>query len=145
MNSTEKTSKPTEIEEPTTVKMILFSMGYFLNGFLIVAFGSFVWHFYEVELGLINIINLWPLYLWIVYVIFTLFSMVTNPIIGYLTGKPRNWTRKRGFHTPWVIIGGVPTVIFFFLIFTPPKVTGNESVFPILFYFLIFVLYQYFE
>lgn len=139
MNSRENTSKPTEIEEPTTVKMILFSMGYFLNGFLIVAFGSFVWHFYEVELGLINIIHLWPLYLWIVYVIFTLFSMVTNPFIGYLTDKPMKWTRKRGFHTPWIIIGGVPTVIFFFLIFTPPKVTGNESVFPILFYFLILV------
>lgn len=139
MNSTEEALKPADIEGPNTGKMIMFSMGYFLNGFLIVAFGSFVWHFYEVELGLINIINLWPLYLWIVYVIFTLFSMGINPIIGYLTDKPMKWTRKRGFHTPWIIIGGAPTVIFFFLIFTPPKVTGNESVLPILFYFLILV------
>ncbi|MFW9877789.1 MAG: MFS transporter [Candidatus Thorarchaeota archaeon] len=139
MNPTENASMSTKAEGSTTGKMIMFSMGYFLNGFLIVAFGSFVWHFYEVELGLINIISLWPLYLWIVYVIFTSFSMVSNPIIGYITDKPIKWTRRRGFHTPWIIVGGIPTVIFFFLIFTPPKVIGNESVFPILFYFLIFV------
>jgi len=146
LKSSEKVLKSAEIEEPTTGKMIMFSMGYFLNGFLIVAFGSFVWHYYEIELGLINIINLWPLYLWIIFVIFTLFSMITNPIIGYLTDKPMKWTRKRGFHTPWIIIGGIPTVILFFLIFTPPNVAGIESVFPILFYFLIIVfLYDIFN
>lgn len=139
MKSSEKVKKSAKIEEPTTGKMIMFSMGYFLNGFLIVAFGGFVWHYYEIELGLKSIIDLWPLYLWIIFVIFTLFSMITNPIIGYLTDKPMKWTRKRGFHTPWIIIGGIPTVILFFLIFTPPTVTGSESAFPILFYFLIIV------
>lgn len=139
MKSSEKNLKSAEIEKSTTGKMIMFSMGYFLNGFLIVAFGSFVWHYYEIELGLIIIIDLWPLYLWIIFVIFTLFSMITNPIIGFLTDKPMKWTRKRGFHTPWIIIGGIPMVILFFLIFTPPAVAGIESVFPILFYFLLIV------
>lgn len=139
MKTSEKVKKSANIEEPPTGKMIMFSMGYFLNGFLIVAFGSFVWHYYEIELGLISVINLWPLYLWIIFVVFTLFSMITNPIIGYLTDKPMKWTRKRGFHTPWIIIGGIPLVILFFLIFTPPAVTGSESGFPILFYFLITV------
>lgn len=114
-------------------------MGYFLNGFLITAFNNYVWHFYESELGLIDVISLWPIYMAITNVIFTIFSMLSNPIIGYITDKPLKWTKKLGFHTPWIIIGGIPTIIFFFLIFTPPTITGIESVFPILMYYLIMV------
>ena len=139
MNSLKKLSEQINNEDPSNLKMILFSMGYFLNGFLIVAFNNFVWHYYESELGLIDIVNLWPIYMAIANVIFTIFSMLSSPIIGYVTDKPTKWTRKQGFHSPWIIIGGIPTIIFFFLIFTPPNVTGIESVFPILLYYLIIV------
>ncbi|MFX1502879.1 MAG: MFS transporter, partial [Promethearchaeota archaeon] len=44
-----------------------------------------------------------------------------------------------GFHTPWIVIGGIPTIIFFFLIFTPPNIIGIESAFPVLLYYLIIV------
>ncbi len=114
-------------------------MGYFFNGFLIIAFNNFVWHYYESELGLIDIISIWPIYMVVANVIFTIFSMLSSPIVGYLTDKPMKWTRKLGFHTPWILIGGIPTIVFFFLIFTPPNITGIESVFPILFYYLIIV------
>ena len=119
--------------------MITFSMGYFFNGFLIIAFNNFVWHYYESELGLIDIISIWPIYMVVANVIFTIFSMLSSPIVGYLTDKPMKWTRKLGFHTPWILIGGIPTIVFFFLIFTPPNITGIESVFPILLYYLIIV------
>jgi len=119
----------------------MFSMGYFFNGFLIVAFNNFVWHYYESELGLIGIISLWPIYMAIANVIFTFFSMISSPLIGYLTDKPNKWTKKFGFHTPWILIGGIPTIVFFFLIFTPPNITGVESVFPILLYYLIIVFF----
>jgi len=65
--------------------------------------------------------------------------MITNPLLGYFTDKPLRWTKKRGFHTPWIIIGGIPTIIFFFLLFTPPNVTGVESVIPILVYYILIV------
>ena len=139
MNTSKKALLPNNNENPSTMKMIMFSMGYFFNGFLIVAFNNFVWHYYESELGLIDIINLWPIYMAVVNVIFTIFSMVSSPIVGYLTDKPNKWTRKVGFHTPWIFIGGIPSIIFFFLIFTPPSVTGMESIFPILIYYLIMV------
>jgi len=138
MNSRE--SQPNNNEDPSTLKMIMFSMGYFFNGFLIVAFNNFVWHYYESELGLMDITNLWPIYLAVTNVIFTIFSMVSSPVIGYLTDKPNKWTKKLGFHSPWILIGGIPTIIFFFLIFTPPNITGVESIFPILLYYLIMVL-----
>ena len=139
MNTSKTASKLNNHEDPSTFKMILFSMGYFFNGFLIVAFNNFVWHYYESELGMIDIISLWPIYMAIANVIFTIFSMLSSPIVGYLTDKPTKWTKKLGFHTPWILIGGIPTIIFFFLIFTPPNITGVESIFPILVYYLIIV------
>jgi Na+/melibiose symporter-like transporter len=124
----------------------MFSMGYFFNGFLIVAFGSFVWHYYESELGGIDITYLWPIFLAIVNVIYTIFSMVTAPLIGYLTDKPMKWTRKEGYHTPWIIIGGIPASILFFLFFFPLNITGNESILPVLIYYLLILcLYDLFN
>ena len=137
MNPLEKGVKPSKVEDTNTKKMIMFSLGYFFNAFMIVAFNNYVWTYYEGELGLINITALWPIYLAIANVIFTIWSMVTNPLIGYLTNKPMKWTRKRGFHSPWIIISGVPTIILFLLLFTPPIVMGFESVLPILIYYLI--------
>ncbi|MFX1375816.1 MAG: MFS transporter [Promethearchaeota archaeon] len=146
LDSLKKSSESMKSNEPTTLKMLLFSMGYFLNGFLIVAFGSFVWHYYESELGLIDITHLWPIYLAIANGIFTIFSMLINPIIGYLTDKPMKSTKKRGYHTPWVIIGGFPLSILFFLFFIPHNITGLESIFPILLYYLIIIcLYDIFN
>jgi len=137
MNPLEKGLKPSKVEDTNTKKMIMFSLGYFFNAFMIVAFNNYVWTYYEGELGLINITALWPIYLAIANVIFTIWSMVTNPLIGYLTNKPMKWTRKRGFHSPWIIISGVPTIILFLLLFTPPIVMGFESVLPILIYYLV--------
>ena len=126
-------------KEPSLTKMVMFSTGYFLNIYLMVAFNNYVWTFYEGELGLISIVSLWPIYMAIANTLFTIWSMLINPVMGYLTDKPFKWTRKRGFHTPWIIIGGIPTIILFFFLFTPPQVSGIESVLPILIYYIIIV------
>ena len=105
MNNSKSLPNQNSDEDPSTLKMIMFSMGYFFNGFLIVAFNNFVWHFYESELGMIDIISLWPIYMAVANVIFTIFSMVSSPIVGYLTDKPNKWTKKLGSHTPWILIG----------------------------------------
>ncbi|MFX1532266.1 MAG: MFS transporter, partial [Promethearchaeota archaeon] len=120
--------------------MILFSAGYFFNTFLIIAFNNYVWTFYENELGLVSIISLWPIYLAITNTIFTIWSMISGPLIGYFTDKPMKWTKRWGFHTPWIIIGGIPVILFFVLLFTPPEITGIESALTILIYYLIIVI-----
>ena len=127
-------------EEQSLIKMMMFSTGYFLNTFLMIAFNNYVWTFYEGELGLISIVSLWPIYMAIANTIYTIWSMLINPVVGYLTDKPFKWTKKRGFHTPWIIIGGIPTIVLFFFLFTPPQVSGIESVLPILIYYIIIVL-----
>ena len=126
-------------EEPSLVKMVMFSTGYFLNTFLMIAFNNYVWTFYEGELGLIGITSLWPIYMAIATTIFIIWSILINPVIGFLTDKPFKWTKKRGFHTPWIIIGAFPTIILFFFLFTPPQVLGIESVLPILAYYVIII------
>ena len=139
MNSSSKSQRSDGPKEASLSKMITFSFGYFLNIYVMVAFNSFVWHFYEVELDLISIDSLWPIYMVIANVIYTIWSMITNPLLGYLTDKPLRWTKKRGLHRPWIIIGGIPTLIFFFLLFTPPKVSGVESIMPVLVYYILIV------
>ena len=139
MNSSSKSQRSDKPKEASISKMITFSFGYFLNIYVMVAFNSYVWTFYEVELGLMGITSLWPLYMAIANIIYTIWSMITNPLLGYLTDKPLKWTKKRGFHRPWIIIGGIPTIIFFFLLFTPPNVTGVESIMPILIYYILIV------
>ena len=139
MVSLGKGANSDEVKETSTVKMLTFSMGYFFNIFIIMAFNSFVWTFYEDNLGFVSIVSLWPIYMAMANVIYTIWSMVVGLLIGFYTDKPLKWTRKWGFHTPWIIIGGIPTIILFFLLFTPPNVTGVGSVIPVLLYYIIIV------
>jgi Na+/melibiose symporter-like transporter len=139
MKTSNNDSNQVQPVEPSLTKMVMFSTGYFLNTFLMIAFNSYVWTFYEGELGLISIAPLWPIYMAIANTIFTLWSILINPVISFLTDKPFKWTKKRGFHTPWIIIGAFPTIILFFFLFTPPLVLGIESILPILIYYIIFV------
>ncbi|MHA1986527.1 MAG: MFS transporter [Promethearchaeota archaeon] len=127
------------VKKSSTLKMVLFSMGYFFNIFVMMAFNSFVWTFYEDNLGFVSIVSLWPIYMALANVIYTIWSMIIGLLIGFYTDKPLKWTKKWGFHTPWIIIGGIPTIIFFFLLFTPPSVIGIESVIPVLLYYIIIV------
>ncbi|MFW9952312.1 MAG: MFS transporter [Candidatus Thorarchaeota archaeon] len=126
-------------KESSFIKMLMFSTGYFMNTFLMIAFNNYVWTFYEGELGLITIVSLWPIYMAIANTIYIIWSMVINPLLAYLTDKPFKWTKRRGFHTPWIIIGGIPSIILFFFLFTPPRVSGIESALPILIYYIIIV------
>jgi Na+/melibiose symporter-like transporter len=139
MSYSNKIAEFDNTQDPSIKKMLKFSMGYFFNVYTLVAFNNYVWTFYEGELGLMSVIVLWPIYIAIANVIFTIFSMVSNPLVGYLTDKPMKWTKKRGFHTPWIIIGGIPAIIFFFLLFTPPLVSEPENATLILIYYLIIV------
>lgn len=142
MNSLDSSS---ELAQQNTWKMILFSTGYFLNGFLLIAFNNYVWTFYEGELGIINFISLWPIYMAIANTIYTIWSMLSNPLIGYFSDKPLKWTKRFGFHTPWVFLSSIPTILLFFFLFTPPIPTSAENAIFVFFYYIIIVsLYDFF-
>ncbi|MFB6089384.1 MAG: MFS transporter, partial [Candidatus Aenigmatarchaeota archaeon] len=105
-----------------------YGMGAFIQQFFRMAFTSLGFHFYEVVIGLD------PWYTAIGYVIFALWNAINDPLIGYLTSKPYSFTRKLGRFFPWILIGGIPWILSYVLIYLPP--TGGEIIF--IFIWLIF-------
>jgi len=112
-----------KVEEITHSKrsMVSFGFGKFINEFFVMAFGALVFFFYEREL------HLDPVLAMIGYIIFALWNAVNDPLIGYLTDRPFKFTKKWGRRFPWVYIGGIPWIISYILIFTPPVVNPEEG------------------
>ena len=52
---------------------------------------------------------------------------VNDPLIGFLTDRPFKFTKKWGRRLPWVIIGGIPWIFSYLLLFTPPDVDPNSG------------------
>lgn len=93
-----------------------YGMGAAINQFFRMAFITFGFYFYEAEIGL----NVWLTGLG--YVIFAVWNAVNDPLIGYLTNRPFKFTKKWGRRFPWVLIGGIPWIFTYFLVFIPPNV-----------------------
>jgi len=112
-----------EVEEITHSKlsMVSFGFGKFINEFFVMVFGALVFFFYERELGLDPVLGI------IGYTIFALWNAINDPLIGYLTDRPFKFTRKWGRRFPWVLIGGIPWILSYILIFTPPVIDANEG------------------
>ena len=105
-----------EWEIASNFKMVAYGFGFLTVNALLML--SNLFYFYEVEAGL-------PvLYVMIAMVLFAIWNMVNDPILGYLTDRPLKWTRKYGLRAPWVKISAYPLLIFFFLIYIPPLGEG---------------------
>ena len=98
-------------------KLVYLSNGFgrFNDEFLTMAFGAFVFFFYETEIKL----NVWLISL--ALIIFALYNAVNDPIIGYLTDRPFKFTKKWGRRFPWIMLGGFPWIICYVLLFSPPS------------------------
>jgi GPH family glycoside/pentoside/hexuronide:cation symporter len=95
--------------------MASYGFGNFMNEFVQMAFGTYAFYFYERELGL----N--PIIVMIGFFIYAIYNAINDPIVGYLTNRPFKFTKKWGRRFPWILIGGVPFVISYLFIFTPPS------------------------
>ena len=105
-----------EWEIARTRKMISYGCGYLVVNYLLGAYTRLVFYYYEVEVGL-------PvLYIGIAFVIYAIWNMFNDPLLGYFTDKPRKWMKKYGLRAPWVVISSFPMLICYFLIFTPPLI-----------------------
>jgi len=101
-----------EWEIASTGKMISYGLAYLVINALVSLGGLF--YFYEVEAGL-------PVfYVMLAIIIFAIWNMVNDPLLGYLTDRPLKWTPKYGLRAPWVVLSAFPLLIFYVLIYTPP-------------------------
>lgn len=104
-----------EIKHSKT-SMLSYGFGKFITEFFNMCFGAYVFFFYEAVIGL----NVW--YTSTGFIIFAVWNAFNDPLVGYLTDRPFKFTKKRGRRLPWVLIGGVPWILSYLLIFTPPVV-----------------------
>lgn len=124
--------KNNEIEiKHSKLNMTSYGWGKALNEFLAMAFTSFGFYYYEAEIGL----NVWLV--GIGYIIFAIYNAINDPVFGYLINRPFKFTKRWGRWFPWVLIGGIPSLISYILIFTPPSVNPQEGAL-IIFIWLVF-------
>ncbi len=101
--------------------MVSYGFGAYISEFFGMAFGAYVFFYYETVIGL----DVWLTS--IGFIIFALWNAVNDPLIGFLTDRPFKFTKKWGRRLPWVIIGGVPWILSYLLLFTPPDVDPNSG------------------
>ncbi|TFG14943.1 MAG: MFS transporter [Promethearchaeota archaeon] len=99
--------------------------------FIQIAFNTYVFFYYEAEIGL----NVWLIGIGLI--IFAIYNAINDPLIGYLTNRPFKFTKKWGRRFPLIMIGGIPMGFSYFLVFSPPTVDPNSGAL-ILFFWLIF-------
>lgn len=121
-----------EWEQASTKKMVQFSFGQILTSFLIIQFNLYVFYYYEVEIGL-NV-----LLLFLAFIIFAVWNMLNDPLLGYLTDRPFKWTRKWGWRFPWILIAAPPLILCWFLLFAiPENLVINGDQWTLFWYFVI--------
>ncbi len=104
-----------------------------LINFSVGAFGAYAFFFYETEVHL-NITLLG-----ILFIVYSIWDAINEPLIGNLTDRPLKITRKYGRRLPWVIIGVFPWALSYILIYLAP----SDSQILIFFYaLLILVIYD---
>ena len=124
-----------EISEIQHSKKIMasYGAGNFVNECIQGVLIFVLFYFYEVEIGL----ETWMTGLGLG--IYALWDAFNDPLIGYLTDRPYRFTRKWGRRFPWIVIGFLPMLISFALIFSPPNVNAQEQPW-IIFGWLVFTL-----
>lgn len=112
-----------EWEIAPTRKMYSYAFGYVAVNFFLYGGWGFVFYYYQVELGLSL------LYITLASIIFAIWNMINDPLLGFVTEKPTRWTKKYGFRAPWVVISAIPILIFYVLIWVPPVGASQLTLF----------------
>jgi len=120
-----------EEEKVSWGKRSSYSMGFFYDYLIQAGIIILIFRFYEVELGLsVALVGL-------ALIIFALWNMINDPLIGFLTDRPMRWSKKYGLRMPWIIIGGSLTILFYFLLFTVPPVDAKSDPWSVFWYLVI--------
>ena len=116
--------------------MVSYGFADFISQFMAMAFGVYGYFYYETEIGLDSLLC------GLAFVLYAVWNAVNDPLIGYLTDRPFKFTKKWGRRFPWIIIGGIPWILSYVLIFTPPNVDPQSGAW-ILFAWLLFTICLY--
>lgn len=59
--------------------------------------------------------------------VYAIWNMFNDPIIGYISDKPRRWWPKWGKRRPWIMASIIPWGLTFLLLFTVPNFNPTTS------------------
>jgi len=122
MSKETESPKPFKPDKVSRAKMASYGMGPFAQSFIYAAYNLLVFYYYQVELGLSTAL------VGLSFVIYALWNMINDPLVGYLTDKPNRWSQKYGLRAPWIIIAGIfQAVLWYFLFFIPFDVGDVKS------------------
>lgn len=105
--------------------------GQLMIEFLGAAFGARFIHYYQ------TVVHFDFDWFTIAMIIYAIYNMFNDPIVGYLSDKPRKWWSKWGKRKLWIIGGGLPWALCFILLFSVPESFGDGKNVPILFWLLL--------
>ena len=102
--------------ENKRIIMASFGVNQFFGQWITGPFGLFVFFFFKQEIGL----NVY--FAMTAMVIYSVWNAINDPLIGYLVEKIKMpWERKYGMKRfPWVIIGGIPWLFSYVLVYMVP-------------------------
>lgn len=118
----------TEKKNYSTLSYISYGLGNLLITLLGVVSDTRLFIFYETEIGLP------ALFILIAFVVYGIWNMINDPLIGFISDKKNRFWKRWGRRFPWILIGGFLYCLFFVFLFTPPT---EELIF--LFVYLIFI------
>ncbi len=125
----EKKVLSSEISNHKKIEILSYGGGNFLQEFLGTVFGSWLFFFYEVEVGL----NVWALTLG--FTIYAIWNALNSPLIGYYTGKINKLTSRLGRRFPWLLFFTIPWILSLYFLFVPPNVNFNPQTNTTIFFF----------
>jgi GPH family glycoside/pentoside/hexuronide:cation symporter len=132
MNFDDYIFDPKEWKIASTGKMLSYSFGFILTLYLLSAFSSLIFYFYEVEVKLqVELVSL-------AIVLFTVYTIISSPLLGYLTDRPFKFSSKWGFRFPWIVGSAIPLLVFYVLLFMPPDVDPKSNPW-LLFWYLVII------
>jgi GPH family glycoside/pentoside/hexuronide:cation symporter len=130
---TEQTEAQQEsIYKYSTLDHISFGFGYFIDNFLTGAMGVRLFAFYENELLLPVVM------VFLAYIIYAIWNMLNDPIIGFFSDRPNRFWKKWGRRFPWIIMGTLPWPLVYVLVFVSPTV--NEAGVWFVFFWLVITI-----
>ena len=120
MSSETKTQTPKK-ESSNKVKMGSFGFGLVTTQVMYVVYNYLIFYYYEVELGLATAL------VGLSFIIYAVWNMVNDPLLGFLTDKPRKWSKKYGLRFPWIVFAGILQIICLFFVFWIPDIGDPKS------------------
>lgn len=102
--------------------MTSYGMNQFFGQWLTGPFGMFVFFFYEIEIGIdVRIAAL-------AFILYSVWNAINDPLTGFLMERLHfPWEERWGKRFPWIVLGGLPWLLSYLLIFMVPLNLNPQS------------------